>query len=339
MLGLGLGLALALARAGPAPTAEPARSVPSDSLSASVPTDSSAPAPTTIRAEPAGPAPVPEASLPTPVPEASPVEPGAQGRPIVGPMRVRLALDLPVIALGMSVALGIELIAAEQRWAGCGACSGAGLNALDRTVLGKHDPRARTYSDIGMVAMVALPFALDLGDVLLQRARDRSTLKSRHLRGWGRDVVVLLETFAVNYAATNLVKIAVQRPRPYSYDPDSRVGDPQAGDARLSFFSGHSSTSFAMAAAYASLFQARHPRSRWVAPVWVLGLSLASTVAVARVEAGKHFWTDVIVGAVAGTSIGVLVPALHRSERLGERLALRLAPTRHGSLLVMQGRF
>ena len=355
-----LGLGLALALAGPAPPAEPARPVPEASSapatatsSAPVPADSSAPAPAdssapapadssasvpaTIRAEPVGRAPVPEASLPAPVSGARPTDPGAQGRR--GPMRVRLAVDLPIIALGMSVALGIELVAAEQRWAGCGSCRGAELNALDRTVLGKHDPRARTYSDIGMVALVALPFALDLGDVLIQRARDRSTLKRRHLGGWGRDIVVLLETFAVNYAATNLVKIAVQRPRPYSYDPDTSVGDPQAGDARLSFFSGHTSTSFAMAAAYASLYQARHPRSRWVAPVWVLGLSLASTVAVARVEAGKHFWTDVIVGAVAGASIGLAVPALHRSERLGDRLALRLAPTRHGSLLVMQGRF
>ena len=51
-------------------------------------------------------------------------------------MRVRLAVDLPIIALGMSVALGIELVAAEQRWAGCGSCRGAELNALDRTVLG-----------------------------------------------------------------------------------------------------------------------------------------------------------------------------------------------------------
>lgn len=339
------GLLLALILAGPAQAAP----VPSDShtrpVSAHSPQAVPAHSPATIRAEPAAsprtihaePAASPATIRAVPVPGDSSAPLAA---PPPSPLRVRLAVDLPVIALSLSVALGIELVAGEQRWAGCGACDPGGLNALDRTVLGKHSAGARTYSDIAMVTAVALPFALDLGDVLLQRARDRPAWKPRHLRGWGRDLVVLLETFAVNYAATNVVKVAVQRPRPFSYDPDSSVGDPQEGDARLSFFSGHTSTSFAMAAAYASLFQARHPGSRWVAPVWVLGLSFASSVAVARVEAGKHFWTDVIVGAVAGTSIGLIVPALHRSKRLGgERLALRLAPTRRGSLLVLQGRF
>jgi hypothetical protein len=80
------------------------------------------------------------------------------------------------------------------------------------------DHAARTYSDIGLYTAVALPFALDLGDALLQRARDGSAARSRHMRGWAVDAVVLLETFAVTYAATNVVKFAVRRPRPYSYD-------------------------------------------------------------------------------------------------------------------------
>ncbi len=134
------------------------------------------------------------------------------------------------------------------------------------------------------------------------------------------------------------MKFAVRRPRPYSYDPDTTVGDPTAEEARLSFFSGHTSTTFALATAYAYLFQVRHPRSRWVAPVWVLGLSLASVTGVARVEAGKHFWTDVLAGAAVGAAVGLLVPVLHRNRTPGAP-RVSLAPMRPGLSLVLSGRF
>ena len=294
------------------------------------------PVPTDMSPEPV-PADIPAVAPAPPSPPPVPVPPASLAPP--HPMRVRLVVDLPIIGLSTAIALGSEHIGKEQTWAGCAACDRSHINALDRTVLGNHSAPAKTVSDIGLISLIALPFALDLGDSLIQRARDRSPQRSRHIRGWGKDVVVLLETFAVTYASTNLVKFALRRPRPYSYEADSEVGDPTENDARLSFFSGHASMSFAMATSYAYLFQARHPRSRWVAPVWVLGMSLASVTAVARVEAGKHFWTDVIVGAAVGTGIGLLVPALHRNRVLGERVGLSLAPTRRGSLLTLQGRF
>ena len=325
-----LWLARPAAAAPPAPTPPPAAPVPPDSPASPVPPDSPA-SPVPPVSPPGAPAPDPPASPDPPVPSASPAH----------PFRVRLAVDLPVIAATAAIGLGTELVGTEQTWAGCGACDPARINALDRGVPGNHNPAAKTYSDIGLYTAIGLPFALDLGDSLIQRARDGSAQRSRHMRNWGRDVVILLETFAVNYATTNVVKFAVRRPRPYSYDPDSDVADPTANDARLSFFSGHASTTFAMAAAYASLFQARHPRSRWIAPVWVIGMSLASTTAIARVAAGKHFWTDVIVGAAVGSAVGVAVPALHRRRQQGpaRHMSLSLAPARTGSLLLVQGRF
>ncbi|MBK7830619.1 phosphatase PAP2 family protein [Nannocystis sp.] len=324
----------------PVPSASPAPPVPSASPAPPVP--SASPAPPVPTASPAPP--VPSASPAPPVPSASPVPDAATPAPSVPPVhpfRTRLAVDLPIIALTGAIGLATELVGKEQVWAGCGGCDPARINALDRGVLGNHNAAARTYSDIGLYTAIGLPFALDLGDALIQRGRDGSATRGRHMRGWASDAVVLLETFAVNYAATNVVKFAVRRPRPYSYDPDSEVADPTANDARLSFFSGHASTTFAMAAAYASLFQARHPRSRWIAPVWVIGMSLASTTAIARVAAGKHFWTDVITGAVVGSAIGVAIPALHRRRDRGalRHVAVRLAPARTGSLLLVQGQF
>ena len=37
----------------------------------------------------------------------------------------------------------------------------------------------------------------------------------------------------------------------------------------------------------------------------------ATLVSVARVGAGRHFYTDVVAGSLAGAVIGALVPRLH----------------------------
>jgi membrane-associated phospholipid phosphatase len=36
--------------------------------------------------------------------------------------------------------------------------------------------------------------------------------------------------------------------------------------------------------------------------------------AILRVRAGKHFWTDVLVGYGVGASIGLAVPLMHKIE-------------------------
>jgi membrane-associated phospholipid phosphatase len=40
------------------------------------------------------------------------------------------------------------------------------------------------------------------------------------------------------------------------------------------------------------------------------------TTGLLRVLAGKHFPTDVIVGAVAGSAVGLTVPFLHRRREV-----------------------
>lgn len=278
----------------------------------------------------AAPAPAPLPALPATryVPPEEPPPPD--------PFKIRWGVDLPVIGLSAAIWLGTSVASREMRWAGCGMCDPSTINGLDRRVIGNVNEPARIVSDVGLVTAIAAPFVLGLGDALLQRSRDRPAWKRRHLPGWGKEAVVLFETLSVNIAVTNVVKLAVRRPRPYSYDADSTIGDPTEDEARLSFFSGHTSIAFAMATSFAYVFQARHPRSKWVAPVWALGMSLASVTGVARVAAGKHFWTDVIVGAAVGTSIGLLVPALHRNAS-APRVAF--APSRTGAMVVLSGGF
>lgn len=116
----------------------------------------------------------------------------------------------------------------------------------------------------------------------------------------------------MNTLVNDMVKLAVRRPRPYVYDDTVDAGTRSSADAGLSFYSMHTSTAISMATATSYLFTARHPESPWVAPLCVGTYAVAATVGTLRVQAGAHFWTDVVVGAAAGSAVGLLVPLLHR---------------------------
>lgn len=279
----------------------------------------------------------PAAAAPTPTERAPVAEPSTPPRP-EDPFDAELAIDLPIIALTGSVYVATEVIKHQLPWDGCYACEPSRLGPLDRRVLDNYVRGAAPASDAFLYSSLVIPIAADLGDVLGHRTG---------IRGWGKDVAVLVETATVNAALNTAVKFAIGRPRPFSYGLDGSGRDPTAGDARLSFYSGHTSTTFAMATAYGYLFTARHPRSKWVAPVWILGYAFAGTTGVLRVAAGKHFWSDVIVGAVAGTAVGLAIPAAHRMSKTPLRQSrtkprhTRVSATSDGrtSMLQLVGRF
>lgn len=77
------------------------------------------------------------------------------------------------------------------------------------------------------------------------------------------------------------------------------------GSDRKSFPSGHTSTAFAAAS---TLF------NRQGSKVGIPAMVVASFVGLARVQADKHHWYDVVVGAGIGTATGFLITNRH-SER------------------------
>jgi undecaprenyl-diphosphatase len=137
------------------------------------------------------------------------------------------------------------------------------------------------------------------------------------------DAIIYSETVAVTLALTNIVKIAVRRPRPQAYYDLAHQNDPNyfntSTDSALSFFSGHSSLTGAIGATATYLAFARSPGSVRAWTTLVLATGLTSFVSVQRVRAGKHFPTDVLAGAFAGAGIGVIVPHLHRTEETQQR--------------------
>lgn len=234
---------------------------------------------------------------------------------VPSPLAAQPIVDVP-LTLGLgAVLLGIELAAPQLPGPGCGpVCNAETLNALDRTVVGWHSSAARTASNVLIGLNIALPFAFDLLDVAISRP-------PQAVRGYLEDALILGEVFVVNAALNTAFKYAVRRPRPFMYEPEPTPGsDPGLAslaeredvDAGLSFYSQHSSTAFSLATAYSYLFMLRHPGSRLIVPVWLFSEGLAATTAMLRVLAGKHFYTDILVGAVAGSAIGLLIPFVHR---------------------------
>jgi undecaprenyl-diphosphatase len=132
--------------------------------------------------------------------------------------------------------------------------------------------------------------------------------------------VVIGEATLSATAVASIMTLAAGRPRPFLYgDPAFPAGYKaplsvrNSGDASLSFLSSHAAEAFAIAT---SLFVAErrlHPRSNRPVIILGAGLALSSLIGVSRVMAGYHFITDVVGGAVVGSSIGVLVASVHNS--------------------------
>jgi membrane-associated phospholipid phosphatase len=266
----------------------------------------------------------PRAAAPRPSTESS--LPVSRARPAIEPrttVRVRPALDI-TITLGTaapSIALGLFVEPAlPSRVPRPGDDSG--VTKIDRIALGRYERAPAIASDVLLAASVAAPFiyhAIEAG----VRRRGWSTVRGRgFFVRYGTDVLLLAEALAVNALLTEVLKAAIRRPRPYAYldpadvDPSVRedlVQDQSSNNADWSFPSGHTSTAFAATTAGATLLTLELlGRSRWaIAVAWVGGISIASTTAVLRVAAGRHFTSDVLTSALIGTAIGAAVPLAH----------------------------
>jgi membrane-associated phospholipid phosphatase len=240
--------------------------------------------------------------------------------------QVPWAVDLPVIGVSAAGwALG-------QFWLptlitpSC-PCSSDHVLPIDRVALHRNDSGIALTSDIALFSLIALPLALDALDVGLSHGTATEYLE---------DATVIAETIVVSGALDQIAKVAFVRPRPLLYDLAAGSPELRVGDNYLSFYSSHTSTAFAATLAYAWTLWRRHPRSAAAPIAFTLAGLLGTGEGVLRVAAGKHFPTDVITGALAGTLVGLGIPWLH-SRRIPLRLAV--IATADGGSAVLGGWF
>lgn len=124
------------------------------------------------------------------------------------------------------------------------------------------------------------------------------------------DSVVIAEALVLTAGLTQITKYAFGRTRPYVLTQRQERRDFVASpDDNLSFFSGHTSSTFALAVAAGTTASLRGYQA---APaLWAVGVPLAALAGYLRIAADRHYVSDVLTGALVGTAVGVLIPWLH----------------------------
>jgi len=176
------------------------------------------------------------------------------------------------------------------------------INRFDRAATYNWSPQASDWSDRTEIASIFFPL------VLLSRDEGRKDALKLLLMG--------AEAVAINQGLTDMSKSISKRYRPFAYNDDAPLDNRLSKNARLSFYSGHTSASATFCFFTASVFAKYYPESRMKPLVWAAAITLPAVTGWLRYEAGKHYLTDVIVAYGMGAMVGTLVPKLHEREFL-----------------------
>lgn len=254
--------------------------------------------------------------------DENPAEPPAklEYRPILD---VSLTVGA-LIAYTVSNTVGKAALAPDRcRW-----CEPPGFDASIRDSL-RWDDSGDAHVASNLAAFVATPVA----SVALLAAAGRHD--GAPPRDWLIDAVIVTEAAALGAVLTQIVKFSVGRERPHVHalreDDKPLVENPS--ESNLSFFSGHTSLAFSIATSAGTVASQR--RYRWAPVVWAVGLPLAASAGYFRIGADKHWASDVLLGAVIGSAVGVGVPSLlHRRVEPGGGVELTVVPTGRGIALL-----
>jgi membrane-associated phospholipid phosphatase len=187
-------------------------------------------------------------------------------------------------------------------------CDPARLPAWDRWSLERQERWAVVADEALQWSVTTLALVVP---VCLQ------VLPGPRLAGLTRDWLLLAETAAWNWTATETAQLLSQRPRPPLFN---RVVNTKPADRRsqyTSFWSGHTSYVAAMGTALALLAR-RRARLRLGVALGVFAVGATLATGAFRILEGRHFLFDVVAGALAGALVACLVATRRRAAFRGE---------------------
>jgi membrane-associated phospholipid phosphatase len=190
------------------------------------------------------------------------------------------------------------------------------LWAIDRWAAGYYSPAAGLASDVLIIPLLALPLAATAWD---------SHKGNQDWRAAFEDAVIYWEALAISSSLDLIVRSTQVHPRPLVYGEDVPADERLSGEASGSFYSGHANGAFLSAVYFSYTYSLRHPDSGIKGWLWAGSLGAASVVGGLRIAAGKHYLSDVVVGAAAGSFFGWVFPYMHKRDRkAGMRLGMAI---------------
>lgn len=220
--------------------------------------------------------------------------------------------DVPVTASAAAISIwGNVLYRGMDVPAGEDMVSQSDLLPWDKPVAGRYSEFADNLSD-GFSVLALAPFVL--GGVAWHKGDTDG-------RGFASFALMYVQALAIQNGLNYMARSLQLWPRPYIYAEEGAGAEAAAkaeregkGEAYGSFFSGHASAAFTVAVFTSEWFSNVYPNSPYKGLVWASSLSLAGFVGALRIAAGKHYPSDVVVGALVGTGVSLAILKFHEKE-------------------------
>jgi membrane-associated phospholipid phosphatase len=184
------------------------------------------------------------------------------------------------------------------------ACAPESVFYPDRFALAFNNPLADSLSFYGQYAVGVIALVIPWLIALINWRQKQGTF-FRQLKIGGIDLLFLLKVCAFNGFINELMRLLIQRPRPFVYSDPLRLGENSAH--YTSFYSGHTSFSVALSTAIILLLLNHNAPKRLVIPIGASLAGMSLLVALCRVFSGRHFPTDVIAASLAGFGAAILI--------------------------------
>lgn len=222
-------------------------------------------------------------------------------------LRYETAIDLPLTIAGAVAWVGSEALKGDLAPASCRWCDPPGIDSSVRDALRWSNPG--TADTISNVLGFGLIPAMAFGGEALVAAHDDA------LDRWPVDAMIVAESTVAASVLNQGLKFLVGRERPFVHalPADQKGSTPQPSDNNLSFFSGHTSITMALAVSTGTVASMR--RYSWAPAAWAVLPAMSIFTGYLRIGADKHYFTDVTTGALIGAAMGFVIPYVFHRPR------------------------